>query len=365
MKYRVPVGDITLTEAHKYAVNAILDGGMLTPGRWCEKFQDQFARRHGAAHGLFVNSGTDALRLAVLALKEKHQWPDGSGVIIPASTFVATANVVRQAGLTPIIVDVSMYDSLINPWAIVRLFECMADMSGVKAIMPVHLFGKVCDMDHLTKLAKTFNLKIIEDSCESAGVSKIRGDVACYSTYACHVMSTGVGGLALTNDSKLNDLMWSYANHGRKKTKDPKDRFTFERPGYSSRATEMQAALGMVELQNLDENLARRKEIAGMLRMGLDGNRAFQLMSPGLEDAHMMYPLVVRKGRKNRLCRQLEAKSIETRDWISLVDQVDYDTTHLSVSRDFKKNGFYVGCHPGMSNEDVDYVVKTLRKLTN
>ena len=370
----MPVGCTVVTAGHISAVKRVLVSGQISPGAVCREFEAKFAAMHGAEHGLFVNSGTDALRIALLALKELHCWPDKSAVYVPASTFVATANVVLQADLTPQLMDVSMYDSLLN----VDMVERYLITSPEKpvCIIPVHLFGKICDMDRLTRLQKQYGFRILEDSCESMGVGRLYGDVACYSTYVCHLISTGVGGLSITNNTKLDSLMRSYANHGRDASHIPgyrngkmESRFKFDRIGYSSRATEMQAAIGLVELRNLRKSIRRRQKIARDLIGGLEG-LPFLVLPHYLEQtphAFMMFPIVA-KTDKRKLCGYLENRGIETRDWLSLVGQPCYEgileMEFLSVAKGFRRQGFYIGCHPGMTDADVDYVIRVFRGFT-
>lgn len=374
---RAPTGSLHLTPSHKSAVLAVLRSNQLSPGTKCQEFEKAFAVAHGARHGLFVNSGTDALRIALSALKEKYAWKDGDEVIVPSLTFVASVNTILQVGLKPFFVDVSMYDFNLNAYCLERLLQT-AVPDRIRAIMPVHLFGTPCDMRHIQGIARKHNLKIIEDSCETMGINKLKGDVACFSTYVCHLMTTGVGGLAITNDTTLSWLMRSYANHGRhvdyipgyQKTKDIRKRFRFDRIGYSSRPTEIEAALGLEELKLLPSYIRRRQQLAARLFVGLD--RIDELCLPLLGDyAYMMFPVVLREGSrvsKWSLMRFLEKRGIETREMLPLINQPCYkrlgiNPSHFPVTDWINRNGFYIGCHPGMKDEDIPYIVDAFRRF--
>lgn len=372
----ITVGSLQLTKAHRSAVMSALDSGQLSPGPKCALFEKEFSKVHGARHGLFVNSGTDALRIALLALKEKFGWKDGAEVICPALTFVASLNVILQAGLRPRLIDVSPTDFNLDPMLLAKTAELFG---RTRAVMPVHLFGKPCDMQNIAKIAGKYDLRIIEDSCETMGVNRLRGDVSCFSTYVCHLMSTGVGGLAITNDRILMGLMRSYANHGRSvdhipgttKAKDIKKRFQFDRIGYSSRATELQAALGLVELEKLPDYIARRREIVWRLILGLDLFPQIQTPLISFNHAFMMFPIVLRSGArfsKWKLCKFLEKAGIETREMLPLINQPCYqflgiDRKQFPVADWVNKNGFYVGCHPGLSDQDVQHIIRTFRRF--
>jgi dTDP-4-amino-4,6-dideoxygalactose transaminase len=231
-----------------------------------------------------------------------------------------------------------------------------------RAMMPVHTFGKPCNMDALMLLARLYKLKVIEDSCEMMGVAGLRGDISCYSTYVCHLISTGVGGLALTNNARLAKLMWSYANHGRRES----GKFVFDRIGYSARATELQAALGLEELKKLPYYLKRRRAIAEEFNERLSVYPDLCLPHVMSDDPHafMMYPIVLKEGsrvRKSDLCRHLAKHGIETRDMLPLTNQPCYRGAlgSFAVSDWVNRCGFYIGCHPLMTRQDIDHVVYT------
>lgn len=374
---RVKVGGLTLTPAHKAVVNKVLASNQLSPGPTCREFEKAFAKEENAKHALFVNSGTDALRIALEALKEKYGWKPGDEVICPSLTFVATLNVILQVGLKPILVDIGMYDLNINPSNLQRRLET-GRPQNLRAIIPVHLLGQRCDMDQILAVAKDRKLRVLEDSCETVGVGGLEGDIACYSTYVCHLMTTGVGGLAVTNDQELSNLMRSFANHGRSvgylpgvpQESDITKRFRFDRIGYSARPTEIEAALGLIELKNLQKNISRRRVIASKLWDGLSPFSQLRFVS-ATQSAFMMFPIILREGstlNKWTLCKFLEKSGIETREILPLTNQPCYK--HLKINpKDFpvadwvNKNGFYVGCHPGMKDSDVTFVIETFRRF--
>ena len=215
------LGTFTSTRRMWQAVSSVFRSGWLSPGKNVKEFELKFARLHGNRYGVMVNSGTDALRIALLAMKELCGWKDGDRVICPSVTFVATLNTILQAGLQPFMADVGMYDFLLNPENIIRrLPSNREDRKKIVAILPVHLAGNSMRMPSYLGLAKDFGWKLIEDSCEAVLAPWIgKGDVACFSFYMAHLLTTGVGGMSITNDKDLAHLMWSYANHGRRESK--------------------------------------------------------------------------------------------------------------------------------------------------
>ena len=373
-------------------IKRVYKSGQFSPGPMCREFEDRFKELHGKKYAFFVNSGTDALRLGLLALKEKYQWPDGSGVIVPSVTFVASVNVILQANLKPIFVHVGMYDYNLNPWAMEHLLSCV-NGSPIVAVMPVHLFGQIADMKEIMRVARKYKLRVIEDSCESVFSEQdgkkcgTFGDVSCFSTYQCHILATGVGGIAMTDSAELNELMRSYGNHGRDPAYLPgfrtpplsanliSRRFRFVRSGYSCRPSEFEAALGIGQLERLESNLKARRRIAELLILELSRVRNFILPVPekGKTHSYMMFPIVISEGskiRKNKLCLFLEKSGVQTRDMMPITNQPVFkgicDQTNNSVADWVNANGFYIPCHQGMTKEDVyrirDVILDFLKK---
>jgi dTDP-4-amino-4,6-dideoxygalactose transaminase len=360
----------------KELVLEVLESGQFSPGPKVRAFEEKLEVLHDAKHAIFVNSGTDALRLSLLAMKEKFEWPDGASVAVPALTFVATVNVILQAHLKPLFVDVSMNDYTFNPWNLERLYECSPyGLKDLVAILPVQLFGQDCE-PAVYKLAEKRGLKVLEDSCETIG-NPLKGDVGCHSTYMAHHVTTGVGGFALTNDDDLNLLIRSYANHGRDVSYLPgyqslpgskellKSRFRYVREGYSSRATEFEAALGLAQLEEpLEAMLFKRRNVAAELIRKLKVFDDLKLPATCLPQfsTYMMFPMLLKDGDKYDLCLHLEDAGIETRDMMPITTQPifkDYftpTTPGFSVAKEVNEKGFYIPCHEGMTEGDIYHV---------
>lgn len=385
--HKIGVGGAIITPYAKKLVNQVLDSGRLSYGPFLQRFEQEFAKLSGRKFAVSSNSGTSSLQVAVHALKDIHGWNDGDEILVPAVTFVATSNVVLQNGLVPVFVDVDPKMYHIDPKKIEAKIT-----KKTRAIMPVHLFGISCDMDPILKIAKKYKLKIIEDSCEAVGVHyKGRpvgslGDIACFSTYMAHLITTGVGGLSLTNDPEAAVKMRSLVNHGRDsiylKMDDDKGvkgnailamankRFNFISGGYSYRLTELEGALGVAELKYLKKNINTRQRFADKLLSGLRPYEKYiQLPSwpAHSEHAFMMFPLVITDPRISRddLVHWLENNGIETRPLLPLINQPVYIKLFgnleplYPVAANINKNGFYIGCHPEMEHGDVRHIIKT------
>lgn len=376
-EFKVPMAKVVLTNQEKLAVLGCLDRGQLSPGKQVSDFEKAFSSYMGGTEGIMVNSGTDALRIALLAMKEMHGWSDGDEVIVPALTFVATVNVVLQAGLKPVFADVWKRDLCINPNALESLIN-----DRTRAILPVHLFGQRAAMGPIMQFADLFRLDVLEDSCESVS-AKLAGNVSCFSFYVAHLLNLGVGGMAVTSSASLARLMRSYANHGRdpqflgsQLSPAPKSllsRFTFERIGYSSRVTEMQAAMGLVQLGLLPDRIVRRRDAAFGLFQELSCLRdSFDFFDPAYSKDHswMMFPVVIHDPLINRdeFCALLEADGIETRPLFPLLDLPLYrslfpgEAEACPVALNASRRGFYLPCNDEMTDDDIHCVQEAFWK---
>lgn len=387
---RIGLGTAEISALQREYVNDVLAKNRLSYGEYTQRFEREFARLHDRRYAIFCNSGTSALQVAVHAMKEHYGWDDGDEVLVPAVTFVATSNVILQNRLKPVFVDVEPDHVGIDPAQLAKHLT-----RRTRAVVPVHLFGQPCDMDPILKFARINNLRVLEDSCETMFVHyKGRptgswGDIACFSSYVAHLIVTGVGGFATTNDEALATLMKSLMNHGRDNIylsiddDDTEDqdvlkqivarRFSFVHVGYSYRATEMEAALGVGELARYQDILRRRQENARYLTGKLgDLTRYLQLPSvrKDAEHAWMMYPLIVKDGvDRDGLLLHLETAGIETRHLMPLINQPVYRQLFgdlepkYPVAARINRCGFAIGCHQGLQRGDLDHVVETFHRF--
>ena len=384
-KREIGVGGLVITPQDKRLVNKVLDSNRLSYGPMTRRFEQEFAQLHNSKFSVFTNSGTSALHIAIAAMKEKYAWKDGDEILVPAVTFVATSNTVVYNNMKPVFVDVDPDSFNIDPKKLERKIN-----SKTRAILVVHLLGLPADMDPIMKIAKEHNLRVLEDSCETM-FAKYKGrsvgsfgDIGCFSTYIAHYIVTGVGGLNTTSDPKLAIMLRSLANHGRDSiylnidddtTNDKKKlkeiigkRFSFVRFGFSFRATELEAALGVSQLKRKDSIIKRRKQIAKMYLKGLSDlsdHLRFQVAPKGAENVYMLFGIVCKGKEKEALVNYLEERGIETRDLLPLVNQPVYKEDFKNKERDYpvatqlSKSGFYIGCHQYISDRDVAFVIKT------
>lgn len=393
MRKQIGVGGFRTSARAKELVMQVLDSNRITSGPMMSRFEDEIATLHDCRFGLMSNSGTSALQIALAALKETYGWADQDEVIVPALTFVATANIVLYNNMVPVFADVDPSFYTLDPGEIERRIT-----PRTRAIMPVHIGGMPCDMDPILAIARAHNLRIVEDSAETM-FARYRGravgsfgDIGCFSTYAAHIITTGVGGVCTTDDPELLVMMKSIMNHGRDSIYIRMDddagmsgselfqvadrRFSFVRLGHSFRATEMEAALGVAQLEERDEHWSRRQRIAGKYLDSLAslGSR-LQLPSSreATNNAYMFFPLVLTdpKVSRSRLIQYLEECGVETRYLLPLINQPVYRTMfgnldgEYPVSARLNETAFYIGCHPEMTDDDADYVIDHLHTFFN
>jgi dTDP-4-amino-4,6-dideoxygalactose transaminase len=378
------VGTFSVTDRMRQLVNEVLDTGRISYGPMSRALESQFALIHESPFAVLSNSGTSSLQVALQALKELHGWRDGDEVIVPAVTFVATVNVVLHNRLTPILVDVDPLYYAIDPYLIERVVT-----PRTRAILPVHLFGQPANMTAIMDLARRHDLKVVEDSCECMFVRHAGqmagsfGEVGCFSTYVAHLLTTGVGGLGITANPDLAGRMRSLVNHGRDGiylSIDDDDetggaqlkeivsrRFNFEHIGHSFRITELEAALGLAQLETWPAMIAKRQRNAARLTEMLSGLSAYlQLphVRPDTEHAFMMFAIVLLHEDKRNLTENLEARGIETREMLPLTNQPAYRglfrESDYPVAEWINRSGLYIGCHQDLNDAHLEYIADAM-----
>jgi dTDP-4-amino-4,6-dideoxygalactose transaminase len=271
------------------AVAAVLATGHLAQGKRVAEFEEHFAAYCGVRHAVAVSSGTMALWLALLA----HDVGPGDEVITTPFSFIATGNAVLYVGAKPVFVDIDPWTFNLDP----NLVEA-AITPRTKAILPVHLYGLPCDMGRIMDIAARHHLVVIEDACQAHGAA-VGGrrvgsfGTGCFSFYATKNMTTGEGGMLTTDDETIADRARILRSHGMRK------RYFHERLGHNFRMTDIQAALGLVQLKRLPELTTRRQANAGFLAGGLAKLKEVSLPScePAYEHVYHQFTIRIPVGR--------------------------------------------------------------------
>jgi perosamine synthetase len=239
----------------KYVSECITSGWVSSQGSFVGRFEVAMQQYVGSRFALSTANGTLALQLAIQGLG----IGPGDEVIVPDFTFGASANAVMQCGASPVFADIDPNTWTLDPTAVESLIS-----DRTRAIMPVHIYGHPCDMDPLIEIARQHRLRVIEDCAEAVGaaykgqpVGSI-GDVGCFSFFANKIITTGEGGMVTTSDADLHERMMTLRDHGAR----PDRRYWHVEPGTNARMTNMQAALGVAQMERIDEFLAARDALA-------------------------------------------------------------------------------------------------------
>ncbi len=371
---RVMFGDLRIGDTARKYVQKALDRNWVSEGENVREFEQKFASKFGYRQAIATSSGTDADICCCASLYD-FGARRGDEIILPALCFVACANSILAAGFTPKFVDIEVETLNIDPS---KIEEAITDKT--RAIMVVHTMGKPCEMDSIMKIARAHNLTVIEDACEAHGATyrgKVVGsigDMGTFSFYAAHVVVAGEGGMVVTNNDKLANIIKSVKSHGR-----PFDSvyFDFQRIGFNSRMNELTAAIGLEGLEWFDKTFKKRKDnLYRLLELtqGLSDYFYF-LQEKDFEkvSAHA-FPLVLRDKKYDcaRLYKYLESKGIQCKTIFgSLPTQhqafkfLNYRRGQFPASEYVGENGLHFGIHQYLTDDDLLYVSDALKAYFN
>lgn len=387
---KVPLNASTFGEEEIQAAVEVLRSSFVTMGKRCFDFEDTFAKYLGVKNAVFVNSGSSANLLAFFALANhecnlpgKRRLNPGDEVIVPAVTWSTTIWPIVQAGGVPVLVDS-------DPETLQMNLDAVKKAIGPKTvgITPVHVLGNAVPMKELNEIANQHGLWVMEDTCEALGTKSdgkfvgTIGDIGTYSFFFSHHITTIEGGMVVTNDDDMAELLRCMRAHGwsrhlknreavEKKHSEIDPRFLFVNTGFNVRPTEINAAFGFHQLAKLQGFNEKRVEIA---------NRWHEAFMPLIEKGHFLpmqttrgtystffgYPIICRdKDLRISLQNHLEKSGIETRPVIcgNLARQPAFKHVKHRVAGDLKGAdrimdcGLFWGSHPVMTNQEVDYVI--------
>lgn len=390
---KIPFGTISITNKSKQLIAECLERERISSGRLVREFERRIAELIGVKEAVAVSSGTDADILALAVLYELGA-KRGDEVILPALSFVATGNAVLHAGFVPVFVDIKLDTLNINPN---KIEAAITERS--RAILPVHLMGKPAEMDAINEIAQRYNLLVVEDAAEAWGATyKGRnigaiGHLAAFSLYVAHIITTGEGGIITTDDEGYAETLRSLRAHGRackckqcisnissgyceKRFSDKTRgdiRFSFERVGYSCKMNELEAALGLGNIDIYHEILEKRHNNLSMM---IDRFPKFsRYLWTFREEAHERigphaFPFVVKEGApfsRDELMIYLEHKGIDARTLFSCIptqcggyEFLGYKPGDFPNAEFIGKNGIHIGVHQDVSESDIEWFVDSV-----
>lgn len=393
---KIPFGTVTLNKKSKDLVRRILQTGRISSGRYVREFEKRFADLVGTKEAVATSSGTDALALSLAVLYDYGARRQDE-IIMPALSFMATANAVFQAGFRPVFVDIEKETLNIDVSRIERVIT-----KDTKAILPVHLMGKPAQMDKIMDIARKHKLFTIGDAAEAHGaVYKgtnvgALGDMAGYSLYVAHIITTVEGGIITTDNAGFAGVIRSLRSHGRmcscascllninsaycpKRFDNPENediRFMFERIGFSAKMNELEAAIGIGNLDSFNKILGRRRENLLYLIKKFRGFEPllFTIKEESCEKiGPHAFPFVVGETaqfKRNQLMSFLQKKGIDTRTlFCSIPTQckglefLGYKSGDFPNAEYVGENGLHIGVHQDIGRQECDYFIKTVDRF--
>ncbi len=363
---KIPMSSPDITGLEIDFVNRVLQTSYLSIGPYIAEFEREFALYCGTNYAVGVNSGTSGLHLAVIAAGIQ----DGDEVITPSFSFVSSANVVLYERGVPVFVDIDPKTGNLDP----KRIEA-AITPRTKAILPVHAFGQPADMDPILAIAQKHGLKVIEDACEAIGAEyKGRqvgtfGESGVFAFYPNKQMTTGEGGMIVTNREDLAQLFRSLRNQGR----DVFDSWlNHSRLGYNYRLDEMSAALGLAQARRLDELLAKREQVARWYNeriAAMEGITPPYISPNTTRMSWFVYVIRCMLPNRNALMKYLEERGIPSRPYFAPIHLQSFYQERFGYRRGDFPHTEYAGetslalpFSSVMTREQVDYVCDHLQK---
>ncbi len=342
-----------LGEEEKQAVIEVLDSGMIAQGPRVKAFEEAFAEMCGTKHAIATTSGTTALHVALLA----HAVGPGDEVITSPFTFIATANSVLFTGARPVFVDIDPQTYNLD----VKQIETVIT-PRTKAIMPVHLFGLMADMNAIMELAEAHDLAVIEDACQAHGAAydgKKAGffGTGTFSLYPSKNMTSAEGGMITTNDDEIAESCRVIRQHGMRR------RYYHDELGFNFRMTDVHAAIGLAQLGKLDRFNAQRIANAQYFTAHLQGVET-PTVPEGRHHVFHQYTIRVPAGRRDALAAHLKENGVGTGIYYPVpihqqtyyVNELGYDVT-LPVAEAACEEVLSLPVHPALSQADLETIV--------
>lgn len=394
---KVGIGYIKIGIEERTAINEVLDSGRLSEYRKVMEFEKKWASFIGAKYTTATNSGTSALLLGLQMLLNDSRFSKirkSCKVITSPLTYTATSNALVLSGMEPVYVDIDPATFTLNINQVEDLLKKGSDEYGI--VLPVHLMGFVNDMDTINMLADKYNLVTFEDAAQAHG-SLYKGRkagslslLADFSFYIAHNIQVGEMGAIVTDDLKLQKLAKKLKANGRicscefctrsegscpynDEELDP--RFTHEYIGYNFKTTEWQAALALCQLTRIEWIISQRQHNVKFLNEMLQEYSDLLQLPVFSEDvSYMAYPLVIKEPDKlsrEFMMHELEKQSVEVRPIFGCIPTQQPAYSHLKSLYEGKllnahyigKNGFYIGCHQYLTDNDLEYIVQVFNNI--
>lgn len=351
----------------EYVSDCLKSNWISSKGKYITEFEDRFAHYCGCKYGISTTSGTTALHLALASLG----LGPGDEVIVPAFTMISTVFAIVYTGARPILVDAEPETWNIDP---ARIEQKITDKT--RAILPVHIYGHPCDMDPIMEIATKHNLYLIEDAAEAHGAQykgrKVGsfGHVNCFSFYANKIVTTGEGGMVITSDEKIAESARSLKDLAFSKER----RFLHTGIGFNYRMTNIQAAIGLAQLERIDELVERRRAHAHLYSSLLDHIEGIKLPpeKEWAQNVYWMYSILIEPAfgiSRDKLMSRLEEKGIETRTFFIPMHQQPvfqgmgvFKGEKYPIAEELAQKGMYLPSGSGLKAEEIEYICRAIKE---
>ncbi len=382
----IPLSAPDITNCEIESVTEVLRSSRLSLGPKLVEFENRFARYIDTKFAVAVNSGTSGLHLCVKSLSIGK----GDGVITTPFSFIASANCLLFEGAAPSFVDIDPDTLNIDPAGIAHYLRtaCRKERatglpverkSGrrIRALLPVHVFGNPCDMDAIGSIAAEWRLSVIEDACEAVGAefrgvkAGAFGDAAVFGFYPNKQMTTGEGGMVVSNDERVAALCRQFRNQGRGSGSAWLQHDTI---GYNYRLSDISCALGLAQLTRIDEILAKRSRVADLYRNRLGDAAAFPALQPHGKRSWFVYIALLPKGyaaeRRDWLMARMAEKHIGCNNYFPPIhlqpfyrETFGYKEGDFPITEEIAQRTIALPFHNNLREEEVDYIVRTFKEL--
>lgn len=349
----IPISKSALDDAEMKAIKNVSDSGMLAQGKFVESFEESFADYIGTKFAIATNSGTSALHTALASLGLK----EGDEIITTTFSFIATASCILMQNAKPVFVDINQKTYNIEPHQIEQKIT-----ERTKAIIPVHLYGQPCDIDKIIEIAKDHNIFVIEDAAQAHGAEykgkKVGGfgDAGIFSFYPTKNMTTGEGGMVITNSKEIAEKARMIRNHGQKQ------RYVHETLGFNYRMTNIAAAIGIAQLKKLDGLNERRMRNAEYYNNKLEAVE-MPFVAEGVK--HVFHQYTVRVKNRERFFKYLEKNEVGYGIYypIPIHKQPlfkEYNNIKLERAEKASEEVVSIPVHPALRDEELKYIVEVI-----
>ncbi len=363
----IPISKPQIGDEEIQAVIDVLKSGIIASGPKVKEFENNFAQYLGAKNAIAVANGTCAIHAALFGAGVQK----GDKVITTPFTFIATSNSILHIGAEPVFVDIEPDSFNISPDKIEEVLKSDKDKK-IKAILLVHLYGLCCDMDRIESIAKKYDVKIIEDAAQAHGakyknkMAGTFGDAATFSMYATKNMTTGEGGMVVTDDDVMASQIRKFINHGSERT------YYHTIPGYNYRTTDIEAAIGLAQLKKLDGFNKKRRENAERLKNSFSKYDWLVLPQSGDKYFHIYHQFTIRvlNGLRDDLEKYLSEVKISSKIFypVPVHKQPLYEEKFSELSMPEAERAsmevLSIPVHPGLTDDDLKYIEEAFYKFS-